>query len=95
MKEAIEAGINHRVAGEIMANDKEKQMWQEYVSDDIMRAEMGLFEGVIQKGIVESIISNISMMGAISIYMCSFITLIITHNTYNTYNTHNSYNTYL
>ena len=50
MKEAIEAGINHRVAGEIMANDKEKQMWQEYVSDDIMRAEMGLFEGVIQQG---------------------------------------------
>ena len=47
IKEAIEAGINHRVAGQIKANDREKQMWKEYVSEDIMRAEMGLFEGAI------------------------------------------------
>ena len=43
MKEAIKAGINLRVAGQIKANDREKQMWKEYVSDDIMRAGMRLF----------------------------------------------------
>jgi hypothetical protein len=43
MKEALEAGINHRVAGQIKANDREKQMWKEY----IMRAGIGQFEGVI------------------------------------------------
>ena len=47
MNEAIGMGINHRVAGQIMANDREKQMWKEYVSYDIMRAGMGLFEGAI------------------------------------------------
>lgn len=47
MNEAIGAGINHRVAGQIMANDREKQMWKEYISEDIMRAGIGLFEGVI------------------------------------------------
>ena len=47
MNEAIGAGINHRVAGQIKANDREKQMCEEYVSDDIRRAEMGLFESVI------------------------------------------------
>ena len=36
MKEAFEAGINHRVAGQIKANDREKQMWKEYISEDIM-----------------------------------------------------------
>ena len=29
MKEAFEAGINHRVAGQIMANDREKQMCED------------------------------------------------------------------
>jgi hypothetical protein len=43
MNEAIGTGINHRVAGQIKANDREKQMWKEYVSDDIMRAGMWLF----------------------------------------------------
>ncbi len=43
MNEAIGTGINHRIAGQIMANDREKQMCKEYVSDDIMRAGMGLF----------------------------------------------------
>ena len=43
MNEAIGAGINHRVAGQIKANDREKQMCKEYVSEDIMRAEMLLF----------------------------------------------------
>ena len=47
MKEALEAGINHRVAGQIKANDREKQMCEEYISDNIMRAEMELFECVI------------------------------------------------
>lgn len=41
MKEVFESGINHRVAGQIMANDREKQMCKEYISDDIMRAEKG------------------------------------------------------
>ena len=70
MNEAIEAGINHCVAGQIKANDREKQMWKEYVSDDIMRAEMGLFEGAIQKGIVESIISVISAISVICVFIC-------------------------
>ena len=43
MKEAFEAGINHRVGGQIMTNDREKQMWKEYISEDIMRAVMWLF----------------------------------------------------
>ena len=47
MNEAIGAGINHRVAGQIKANDREKQMCEEYISDNIMRAEMELFECVI------------------------------------------------
>ena len=47
MKEALEAGINHRVAGQIKANDREKQMCEEYISEDIMRTGMGQFEGVI------------------------------------------------
>lgn len=47
MKEAIGTGINHRIAGQIKANDREKQMCKEYISDNIMRAEMELFECVI------------------------------------------------
>ena len=47
MKEALGTGINHRVAGQIKANDREKQMCEEYISEDIMRAGMGLFECVI------------------------------------------------
>lgn len=41
MNEAIGTGINNCVAGQIMANDTEKQMRKEYISDDIMRAEKG------------------------------------------------------
>ena len=43
MNEAIGTGINHRVAGQIKANDREKLMYEEYISEDIMRAEMWLF----------------------------------------------------
>lgn len=43
MNEAIGTGINHRIAGQIKANDREKHMCEEYISEDITRSGMRLF----------------------------------------------------